>query len=103
MAGQPIFPTKVSITIDTMLNIDGDIDGHGDGDIRCKQTLNSQVLFIVFQESHQVLPERLGPDSVQVRLLGWNGPGQVKQTGAETQFCEYTVYLRSFSSALALI
>ena len=59
--------------------------------------------FIVFQESHQILPERLGPDSVQVRLLGWDGTGQVQQTGAETQFCEYTVYLRSFSSALALI
>ena len=45
MGVQPIFPTKVSITIDTMLNIDSDIDGYGDGDISCKQTFTSQVLF----------------------------------------------------------
>ena len=28
---QPIFPIKVSITIGTMLNFDGDFDEHGDG------------------------------------------------------------------------
>ena len=27
-----------SLTIDTMLNFDGDFDGRGDGDVTCKQT-----------------------------------------------------------------
>ena len=36
MGVQPILPVKVPITIDTVLN--GDFDGHCDGDITCKQT-----------------------------------------------------------------
>ena len=38
---QPIFSIKVSVTINTMLNIDGDFDGHGDDDVTCKQTLKN--------------------------------------------------------------
>ena len=44
MAVQPILLVKVSITIDTMLNFDGDDDGHDDGDVKCKQTLQSHTL-----------------------------------------------------------
>ena len=36
-----IFPDKVSVTIDTMLNLDGDFNGHGDGDVTCKHTLTT--------------------------------------------------------------
>ena len=39
MGSRPILPIKVSITIGTMLNVDSDFDGHGDGDATCKQTL----------------------------------------------------------------
>ena len=38
MGVQPILPIKVSVIFDTMLNFDGDFDGHGDGDVTCKQT-----------------------------------------------------------------
>ena len=33
MGMQPALPVKVFITSGTMLNVDGDFDGHGDGDI----------------------------------------------------------------------
>ena len=36
MGVQPILPIKVSITINTMLNI----DRHGDSDVTCEQTLS---------------------------------------------------------------
>ena len=42
MGVRPILPVKVSITIDIMLNFDDDFDGHGDGDVTCKQTLKLQ-------------------------------------------------------------
>ena len=35
MGVKPILPIKVSATIDTMLNFDVDVDGHGD--VTCKQ------------------------------------------------------------------
>ena len=37
---KPISSIEVSATIDSMLNV-GDFDGHGDGDVTCKQTLTS--------------------------------------------------------------
>ena len=52
MGVQPILPIKVSVTIGTMLNFDGDFDGHGDGDITCKQTLS------VLIRTHHALYER---------------------------------------------
>ena len=39
MGVQPILPVKVSVSIDTMLNVDSDFDRHGDGDFTCKQIL----------------------------------------------------------------
>ena len=36
---QPFLPMKVSITIGTMLNFYDEFDGHGDGNVTCKQTL----------------------------------------------------------------
>ena len=33
---QLILHIKLSVTIDTKLNFDGDFDGHGDGDTTCK-------------------------------------------------------------------
>ena len=40
MGVQSILPDEVSVTIEIMLNFDGDFDRHGDGDITCKQTLS---------------------------------------------------------------
>ena len=39
MGVQLILPVKVSVTTDTILNLDGDFRGHIDGDVTCKQTL----------------------------------------------------------------
>ena len=44
MGSEPILSFKWSVTIDTMLNFDGDFDGHGHGDGTRKQAL---ILFIV--------------------------------------------------------
>ena len=35
---QSILPVKVFTAIDTISNFDGDLHGHRDGDIKCKQT-----------------------------------------------------------------
>ena len=43
MGVQPIFSFQVALTIDTMLNFDGDFDGQGD--VTCKQTLNQCYVF----------------------------------------------------------
>ena len=43
MGVQPILSFQVALTIDTMLNFDGDFDGHGD--VTCKQTLNQCYVF----------------------------------------------------------
>ena len=40
MGTEPILPIKQSVSIDTMINIDGDGDGDGHGDGTCKQALN---------------------------------------------------------------
>ena len=61
MGVQPIFPIKVSVTIGTMLNFDSDFDGHGDGDITCKQTLS------VLIRTHHARYER---DRQMVRVPG---------------------------------
>ena len=45
MSVKPIFPVKVSITIDIMLNFDGDFDGQGAGDGTCKQTFSSMHVY----------------------------------------------------------
>ena len=39
MGVQSILPFKVTVTIDTELNFDGDLERHSDGDAKCKQTL----------------------------------------------------------------
>ena len=39
MGSVPILSVKQSVSIGTMINFDGDEDGHGDGDGTCKQTL----------------------------------------------------------------
>ena len=41
VSAQPILPVKVSVTILTKLN--SDFDGHGDGDITCKQTFKIKL------------------------------------------------------------
>ena len=38
MEVQPILPIEVPIIIDTMLNFKGMFNGHGNGDVTCKQT-----------------------------------------------------------------
>ena len=38
MGVEPILPIKMSVTIDTMLNFDGDFDRHSDGDVTYKRT-----------------------------------------------------------------
>ena len=37
MGSEPSLPVKRSLSIDTMLNFDGDGDGHGNSDGTCKQ------------------------------------------------------------------
>ena len=39
MGSEPILSVKWSISIDTIVNFDGDGDGHGDEDGTCKQAL----------------------------------------------------------------
>ena len=39
MCVQPILHIKMFITIDTMAKFNGDVDGHGDGNVMCKHTL----------------------------------------------------------------
>ena len=41
MGLEPILSVKRSVSIDTMIKFDGDIDGHGDG--MCKQALISSI------------------------------------------------------------
>ena len=36
MVVQSILPVKVTVTIDTVLNFDSDLERHGDGDVECK-------------------------------------------------------------------
>ena len=49
---QPILPVKVCITIGTMLNFDGDFDGHGDGNVTCKQTFNPETIYKTVTRSY---------------------------------------------------
>ena len=37
-----VSPNKMCVTIDTMLNFDGDFGGHNDGDFTCSQTLRPE-------------------------------------------------------------
>ena len=37
----------MSITTKTMLSFDGDFDGHGDGDVTCKQTLRDTPTYLL--------------------------------------------------------
>ena len=74
MGVQPIFSFQVALTIDTMLNFDGDFDGHGDG--TCKQTLNQCQFFrgsLIWVLS-SVLHFRVTLDhGAQVCLYRWGG------------------------------
>ena len=38
---QPILSVKVSVTTGTMLNFDGDFDGHSDGDVHVNRPLKT--------------------------------------------------------------
>ena len=42
MGTEPILSVKRSVSIDTMINFDGDEEGHGDGDGTCKQALRAE-------------------------------------------------------------
>ena len=42
MGTEPILSIKQSVSIDTMINFDGDRDGHGYGDGTCKQALRQR-------------------------------------------------------------
>ena len=43
MGTEPILSVKRSVSIDTMINFDGDRDGYLDGDGTCKQALNTII------------------------------------------------------------
>ena len=40
---EPILPVEDSITIDTMLNFDGDFDSHGNGDVTYKDASSAPL------------------------------------------------------------
>ena len=48
MGSMPIPSIKWSVSIDTMINFDGDGDGHRDGDDTCKHALTMGILPIYF-------------------------------------------------------
>ena len=43
MGSEPYLSVKWSVTIDIVLNFDGDFDGHAHGNGECKQALNVDV------------------------------------------------------------
>ena len=43
MGDVPILSVKWSVSIGTMINFDGDRDGHGDGDGTCKQAFTARI------------------------------------------------------------
>ena len=45
MGPTPILPVRRAVIIDTMIYLDG--DGHGDGDGTCKQPLTDRILKLV--------------------------------------------------------
>ena len=46
LGSEPILSIKWSVSIGTMLNFDGDCDGHGEGDGTCKQALKDITLIL---------------------------------------------------------
>ena len=56
-AGQNRSITNDTVNIDTMINYDGDLDGHGDGEVTCKQTFSAAfvmtTLLPIFDNSRQ--------------------------------------------------
>ena len=46
MGVQPILPIKVSVSTETMLDFNGNFDGHSDGDVTRKQTLKCKAKVI---------------------------------------------------------
>ena len=44
----PILSAKGTITINTMLNSDGEFDGHEDGDVTCKQNISYLIVLNFF-------------------------------------------------------
>ena len=60
MSQEPILSVKGTVTIDTMLNFDGDFHGDWHVDVTCKQTLNlnltalpSLVIFCYMEQFYQ--------------------------------------------------
>ena len=49
MGTEPILSIKRSISIDAMINFDGDGDRHGDGDGTCKQALSIKASVLIEQ------------------------------------------------------
>ena len=47
MDSEPNLSVKRSITIGTMVNFDGEFDGHGHGDGTCEQTFTEHAAFIL--------------------------------------------------------
>ena len=52
MGVQPILPVKVSVSVVTMLNFNGDFNRHGDCDVTCKQTFTSSACMHLFTRSY---------------------------------------------------
>ena len=48
MGVQPILPIEVSMIIDRMVNFNAELDGRGDGDVTCKQTLTTGLFTATF-------------------------------------------------------
>ena len=68
---QPLLPVKVSVTIDTMLNFDHDFDGHGDGDVKCKQTFMGGFGITIFEQMESCLDFLTGPWGTSQEKVNW--------------------------------
>ena len=104
MGLEPILPVKLSVTISTMLNFDGECDGDGHSVGMCKQTLimsqigaDDVVAVAQCEHFHWVLP--LSPTGkyqpgllvhlIRLSLAGGVGPGQqflARQGQGDQQF-----------------
>ena len=70
MGSVPILPVKWTVTIGTMLNFDGDGDGHRDGDGTCKQTLKVCSHLPFYQNGPFFVKHSVNADGLKMDRMG---------------------------------